>query len=110
MPFRTAESGVDKRLDQLPGLGIANHKAAKADDVHAVVFHTLVGGKVVMNQGCTHSGDLVGDYRCPYAAAAKGDAPFHIAADHGPGQWDDEIRVVISRGQRHGTEISYIMT
>ena len=46
MKLRTAETSVDKSLYQLPSVGIANHKAAKADDVHIVVLHPLMGGKV----------------------------------------------------------------
>jgi hypothetical protein len=52
MTLRTAETGSDKCLDQFPSLGIANYETTKTDDVHVVVFHTLMGGKMFMNQGC----------------------------------------------------------
>src|SRR6185369_2448431 len=101
---------IDKSFNQFPSQGIANHKAANADDVHIVVFHPLMGGKVVMYQRGTDTGNLVCDHACSHTAAAKGNAPFQITPGHGLCQWNDEIGVIVSRVQLKGSKIGHLMT
>ena len=59
--LRTAEMSFYKSLNQFPCLGIVNYKVAKADNVHIVVFNSLTGGKMIMNQSGMRSVNLVGD-------------------------------------------------
>ena len=71
-------------------------RAAQADDVHVVVFHTLPGGKGVHDRRRPHAADLVGGHGSPDSAAADGDPALDLSGGNGPGQWQDVVRVVVA--------------
>jgi len=62
-----------------------------------IVFHTLPGGEVVVNQAGAHAGDLVGADGRADAAPADRDAAFDGACGHRFSQRYDEIGIVVVR-------------
>ncbi len=50
MAIRTAETGREERLNELPGSRGADDEAAQADDVEVVVLDALMRRKVLVNQ------------------------------------------------------------
>jgi len=74
-----------------------------------IVFDSLPGGEVVVNQAGADAWNFVGADRGTHATAADGYAPFHLAGDHGLGQGDDEIGVVVPGVQGMSTEIHHFM-
>lgn len=97
-PFVTlgfAESGRKKDLGQLPGKFVPNDMPANANQVHIVVFHALVGGKCVGDQGSPDTAHFVGNDTGSYPAAADCDSTLDVSRCYGPGKGQDVIRVVV---------------
>jgi hypothetical protein len=44
-----------KRLHQVPRDGRPDRTASHADDIHVIVFHTLPGGEVIVNEAGTRA-------------------------------------------------------
>jgi hypothetical protein len=93
--FRLAELGRDKRLHQIPRDRGANGSAPHAKDIHVVIFDTLPGGKVVVNQGGSDARNFIGADCGANAASANGKPAFHLTSHHGFCQRSDKIGVVV---------------
>ena len=95
MTLRSGEFCGEKGLQQFPGKSVADHKAAKTDQVQIVVLDALVRRKVFVNQAGPNPRHLVRADRCPNPAATDAHAAFHRPGGDRPRQRHDKIRVVI---------------
>jgi hypothetical protein len=59
MPRRLAELCREERLDEVPRNGGSFGSAAKAEDVHVIVFDPLLGREVIVDQRGADARDLV---------------------------------------------------
>src|SRR5262245_52230947 len=94
-----AKLGGQTRLDEVPGHGRSHGSAAHANNVHMIVLDPLPGREVVVNDGGANARYLVGTDRCTDAATADRHTALHLSRHHGPGQRDDEVRIVVARIQ-----------
>jgi len=90
-----AEASGQKSFDQLQGERRSDHLSAETKDIHVVVFDALTGKKVIMDLSGAHPRNLVRGDGGTNAAAAQRHAALDFARGDGPGQGDDEVRVVI---------------
>jgi len=104
-----AEVRPQKKSNQFQREGRSNHLSTQAKYVHVVVFDALMGGKDVVDKPGAHTGNLVcGDGRTNTAAAER-HAALDFRCGNSPGQWDDEVGVVIRRVQCVCAEVDNIV-
>src|SRR5262245_7259786 len=105
MSRRLTELGGQEGLHEIPGHTLPCRAATDADDVHVVVFDTLRRRKMIMDQPGPDTGNLVRADRGPHTAAADGNTTLDRSCRYGLSERNDEIRIVVVRGQRVGAEI-----
>ena len=70
MPLGPAELRSEERIDKISRHRRSNNPAAHTDDVHMVVFNSLPGREVIVNQPRSEAQNLLGtDYGTDAAAA-----------------------------------------
>jgi hypothetical protein len=104
------EVGGEKRLDQVPGNGWPHGPAAHAKNVHVIVFDTLFGREVVMDQRCANTVNLIRAHRRANPAATDSDSALHLSGGYGLGQRDDIVGIVIALVRTKSSEIDDLMT
>jgi len=109
MTFRTAEPGRQKRLQEVPRHGGPDGAAAHAEDIHIVIFNSLAGREVIMDQPRANPGDLVGAHGSADPAAADGHAPVDLPFGHGTRQRNDRVRVIVGGVELMSAEIDDLM-
>src|SRR5262249_35469997 len=97
MPFGLAVLCRQVSLDQIPSHFGPHGPSAHAENVHMIVLDSLLGREVILDQRGVDSFHLVGADRCTYPAAADGHAPLHFAFGNRVNEWDDEVRIVVTR-------------
>src|SRR5262249_48398401 len=98
-----------KSFDQVPGYGRPHRTTAHAQHIHVVVFHSLPGGKMIVDERGANARNLVGADRRADAAAANGDASLDLPCRNGPCKWNDKIRVIASLIDRRAPKINYFI-
>jgi hypothetical protein len=83
MPFSLTVLGHEKRLDQVPSYFRTNRPSAHAQDIHVIVLHTLLCGKVIMYQGSASPSHLIGADRSPYSTATNGNPSIDLTRNNG---------------------------
>lgn len=71
MSCLATEPGPEKGFDQLHSQGRSNHTGTEAQDVHVIMFNTLVGRIGVMAKAGTDARNLVGSNTGTYTTAAQ---------------------------------------
>src|SRR5262245_62571915 len=99
VPRGVAEPCGQKCLHELPGHAWPHSTPTDTDDVHVIILDALFGGKVIVDQGGTNTWHLVGADRSTHPTPADGYAAFDRTRRHGIGKGDDEVRIVIIRGE-----------
>ena len=74
---------------KIPGNARPDRAAAHTKNIHVVVFHTLLGRKMVVDEGGAHTLHLVRTDRSAYATSADGDPTFDFARNDGVGQAEE---------------------
>ncbi len=95
MAREVAEACGEKGSDEFDGEGCAHDPAAKAADVHVVIFNALTGRVYIADQAGSCARDFVGCDRCADATAAQSEPAFDITGGDGACHGDDEVRVVV---------------
>jgi hypothetical protein len=85
-----------KDLDQFQGERRPNHLSSQAGDIHVVIFNALMGGKFIVNEPGSDTGNFICRDRRANAAAAERHSALNILGSDGSGQGDDQVRIVIS--------------
>jgi hypothetical protein len=97
-------------LNEIPRYRRSNGAAAHAKDVHVVVFDTLTGRKVIVNEGCMNPTNFVGADGSANAASANGYPALHLAGRYGLSERDYEIRIIVAGIQLPRAEVNDVMT
>lgn len=105
-----AEFGGEKGLDQIPRHGRPHRAATQTQEVYVIVLDALPCRKVVFDQTGANPFDLIGAHGSPDAAAANGDTALQFPGRHRLRQRDDEVGIVVLRGQHVSAEIEDFMT
>ena len=95
MTLRSGESRGKKCLRQFPGESVADHEAAKTDQVQIVVLDPLMRRKVFVNQAGPNPRHFVRADRCPDTAATNAHAAIHRSGGNRPCQRHDKIGIVV---------------
>jgi len=101
--------GGQERLHDIPGHTRPHRAAADADHVHVIVLDSLARGKMVMDEPGADPGNLVRADRGSHTAAADSHSALERPRRHRLGERDDEVRIVVVRGQRVRTEIDDVV-
>ena len=109
MSFRAAETGCEECLDELPGQRRSQRPPAETKDVHIVVFHSLPGGKNLMDQCRPNAANLVRRHARPHAAAADGDSSLDVFFGHGASERQHEIGIIVGRFERRRAKIATLV-
>src|SRR5438094_26549 len=95
--FFLGEFGCQERIDQVPGDSRSHHPAANTEDVHIVVFDTLVSRVMVLNQPGPNPRNLVRTDRGADSATAYSYAALHLSGRNRLSERDDEVGIVVAR-------------
>jgi len=98
-----AEFRVQKRFDEIPGHQRANGAPTHAKNIHVVVFNALLGRKMVVDQCCPNTVDLIRAHRCAHSTPADGNSAIDSTSHNGTGERKDVVRIIISIGDRIST-------
>ena len=96
MAFGPAEAGGHESLYEFPGECGPDNFSTQTNDIHVVIFDALTGGEDIMDERGAHAWNLVRRDGRSYSAAAERQSAFNLPCCDSPGQWDDEVGVVIS--------------
>jgi hypothetical protein len=105
-----AELGSEESLHKVPRDGGADSPTTHANDIHIVVFDSLHGSEVIVNDRCANAWNLVRTHRGANSAAADRYATLDISGGDRAGQRNDEIGVVVGRIHDMRAEIDYLMS
>src|ERR1044071_10087226 len=108
--FGLTEVCGEKRFDQIPGDGRSHGPAAHTKNIHVIIFDTLPRRKMVFDQRGVCALDLVGTDGGADTASTNCNAAVHHPCHDRPGQWNDEVGVIIVRRQLVGAKIDYLVT
>src|SRR4029077_15874292 len=109
VPLSLTELGGQKCLYEIPGHCRSNGSSAHAKDVHVVVLDALPRREMIVDQGCTNARNLVCADRSAYAAATDCAPAIHFPPYPSPGQWNDEVGIVVVWSQGMSAEINDLM-
>src|SRR6267142_3137896 len=76
MSLGLAEFGREKRLDEVPSNRRSHRPAAHAEDIQVIVFDSLAGREVIVNERGANARHLVGTDGRADAAATDRQAPL----------------------------------
>src|SRR5579871_5819039 len=96
-------------LHQLPGHGIPDDPAPKANYVHVIVLDALVGGKRFVDETGADPDHLVCRDRSPHPAPAYCNTSFDYTGGDGAGQRQHKVRVVVIRLALAVSEVDHLM-
>jgi hypothetical protein len=82
-------------------------RGPQTEDIHVVMFHTLVRRVGIVAKTGADTGDFVGGYGGTDPAAADQDAPLRFAGNHCPGNRHSEIRIIVLRVKCAGAKVSH---
>ena len=83
--------------------------AAHAEDVHVIVLDALLRREMVVDERRADARNLVGADRGADAAAADRHAALHLSRDHGLGERNDEVGIVVAGIQSVRAEVDDFM-
>jgi hypothetical protein len=96
MPLGSAEFDGQERVYEFPRHSRPHNSTAHTQNVHIVVFDSLVGGEMVMNQTCANTWEFIGADRGADAAAAHCDTPSYASRSHRLAERNHKIGIVIT--------------
>jgi hypothetical protein len=99
----------EKRLHEIPGDAGAHGATAHAEDVHMIVFDSLLGGEMIMDQAGMYSLDLIGTDRSPDTAAADRNTALHLTGHDSMSQRNNVVGIVIVMAKLMGPEVYNLM-
>src|SRR5262249_38782202 len=94
MAFLSCEHSSEIRGHQLSRQFGTNHTSTQHQDVHVVVFHSLVGGICVVTEPCANARHFVGGHRGPDSTAADQHASVCRTVDKSSGQSFGKVGIV----------------
>src|SRR5262245_35844992 len=109
MPVRLAVLRCKVCLDKVPCHGGADSPATHAEYVHVIIFDTLAGGKMIVDEPGTNARHLVGTYRGADSTAADSQASIHLAGHDGLRERHHEVGIIVKRVQTMGAEVYYLV-
>jgi hypothetical protein len=109
VPLGSAKSGCQEGVNEVLGHSRTDDPAAHAHDVHVVVFHSLPGREVIVNQPRADARNFVGTHRGTDAAAADSHTPLHASGNNRPGQRDNEVGIVIAGINLESADVNQFM-
>ena len=74
-----------------------------------IVFDSLLGGEMIMDQGGMYSLDLIGTDRSPDTAAADRNTALHLSGNDRMGQRNNVVGIVIVMAKLMGPEVYNLM-
>jgi hypothetical protein len=104
MPLLVAEGRAKERIDDLGSSRLTDDSRSQCQNVHVIVFNSLVGCVVIVNDGSSGSGDLVCGKRSSSSGSTNDDASFALPVDDFASNGSSEVRVV-DRVGRVGSEV-----
>jgi hypothetical protein len=110
MSLGVAEVGGQERLDKVPGHGRSDGPAAHANKIHLIILDTLPRREVIVDQPGADAGYFVGTDGSAHAAPADCHATLDLPRGNGSSERDDEVGIVIVRGETMRPEIDNLMT
>src|SRR5438093_10459962 len=105
MPVRLAVIRSHKCLNKIPGHCWAHGSAAHADYVQVIVFDTLPGGEVIVDEPSANARHLVGTYRRADSTAANSHASIHVAGCDCLRERNHEIGIIGMRMEIAGAAV-----
>jgi hypothetical protein len=109
MSFGLTEFGSQKGLNEIPSHSRSYRSATHAKDVHMIVFDTLPGREMIVDQRSADAGNLVGTDRRTYPAAANCHGTIDLPRRHSLTERDNKVRVVVVQVQAVRAEIDNLM-
>src|SRR5215831_4999646 len=109
MPVLLAVLRSQVCLDKVPGHFRTNGPASHAEYVHVIIFDTLMGGEMIVDESGANALHFVGTHRGADATAANSQASIHVAGGDGIREKNHEVGIIVSRVQGIGTEVHHLM-
>src|SRR5262245_3935972 len=95
MPFCLTVRCRQIGSDQIPSHFRPHSPSAHAQNIHVIVFDSLLSRKVIVHQRGANPFHLIGADGCTYPTAADRHAPFHFARDNCVSERDDKVWIVV---------------
>src|SRR5262249_53526685 len=95
MPFCLTVRCRQIGSDQIPSHFRPHSPSAHAQNIHVIVFDSLLSRKVIVHQRGATPFHLIGADGCTYPTAADRHAPFHFARDNCVSERDDKVWIVV---------------
>jgi hypothetical protein len=102
--------GIKEGLHKVPGNAGSNCTTTHAEDVHMIVFDSLLRGEMVMDQAGMNSLDLIGTDGSSNTAAADRNTALHLSGNDRMGQRNNVVGIVIVMAKLMGPEVYNLMT
>ena len=106
MSLDVHETCSQECADQFPSKCMTYHKAAQANHIQIVVLDPLVRGERFVDQASPPTRHLVGDNTGTHTTAADGHPAVPAPPGDGPGQGQDNIRIIIIGVESTLTELN----
>jgi len=97
MPVRLAALCGKVCQDKVPCHCWTHGAAAHAEYVHVIIFDTLTGGEMIMDEAGTNARNFVGTNGRADPTAANGQASIHLAGRHGLRERHHEVGLIVMR-------------
>src|SRR5262249_60781440 len=109
MAIRATEPRRKERLDQVQCHSLTDRSTAHTDDIDVIVFDSLSGREMIVDQRSPDTCDLVGAHRRANTAAADRHATFNPPGRDGLSEGYYKIGVVVREVQSIRAEINHIV-
>src|SRR5499426_3243141 len=109
MPVRLAILCGKVCLDKVPCHGRPYGAAAHAEHVHMIIFDTLTGREMIVDEPGANARHFVGTYRRADSTAANSQTSIHLAGRDGLRERHYEVGIIVRRVQAMSAEVHHLV-
>src|SRR5262245_28729085 len=109
MPVRLAVLRSKVCLDKVPCHCWADGPAIHAEYVHVIIFDTLTGGEMIVDEPGANARHFVGNHRRADTTAANSEASIHLAGRDGLRERHHEVGIIVVRVGLMGAEVHHLV-